>query len=515
MKKRAIISLTDKTGAVEFAQGLVALGYEIISTGGTARVLTDAGINVIGVSDITGFPECLDGRVKTLHPNIHAGVLAVRSNPEHMDQLVQLGVDPIDIVAINLYPFKATILKDGVTRREAIENIDIGGPTMLRAAAKNYQDVTVIVDPADYTAVLDELRTSGAVSSETKLRLAYKVFEHTSAYDALISAYLRSECGADIFPEKLTLTYEKAQNMRYGENPGQRAAFYKEVGKGLEGTLTAAIQLHGKELSYNNINDANGALDAIKEFSEPCVVAVKHANPCGIGIADTLHEAYLKAYNADPVSIFGGIVAANRTVDAQTATLMSKIFLEIVLAPDYTEEALEILKQKKNLRIMRLPAISMPNRKAMLDMKKVAGGLLVQEYNEGICEESELKFVTENRPTEEQMKDLLFAMKAVKHTKSNGIVLAKGGGTVGIGPGQTNRITALELAIKYAGEKVKGSVMASDAFFPFDDCVKAAAAAGISAIIQPGGSIRDKDSIDACNKYGIAMVFTGRRHFKH
>lgn len=515
MKKRAIISLTDKTGVVEFARGLAALGYEIISTGGTARVLAEAGIAVVGVSDITGFPECLDGRVKTLHPNIHAGVLAIRSNPEHMRQLAELGVEPIDIVAINLYPFKATILKDGVTREEAIENIDIGGPTLLRAAAKNYQDVAVIVDPADYDSVLGELRETGAVGLDTKLKLAYKVFEHTSAYDALIAGYLRAECGADIFPDKLTLTYEKVQDMRYGENPGQKAAFYKEVGKGLEGTLAAALQLHGKELSYNNINDANGALDAVKEFSEPCVVAVKHANPCGIGVADTIYEAYIKAYNADPVSIFGGIVAANRTIDAGTAAEMSKIFLEIVIAPDYTGEALEILKQKKNLRILKLPAIAKPNVKAMLDMKKVAGGLLVQAYNEGIYDEADLQFVTEKRPTEEQMQDLLFAMKAVKHTKSNAIVLAKGGATVGVGPGQTNRITALELAIKYAGGKAKGAVMASDAFFPFSDCVEAAAAAGIAAIIQPGGSIRDQDSIDACNKYGIAMVFTGRRHFKH
>lgn len=521
MKKRAIISLTDKTGVVEFAKELVDLGYEILSTGGTWKVIHEAGIPVTQVSDVTGFPECLDGRVKTLHPMIHAGILAMRSNPEHMAQLKKLGVTPIDIVAINLYPFKETILKPDVTREEAIENIDIGGPTMLRAAAKNYQDVSVIVDPGDYSVVIDELKSKGKVSVETNLKLAYKVFNHTAAYDALIQSYLCRETGSDIFPDKLTLTFEKAQDMRYGENPHQRGAFYREIGNGFEGTLAAAKQLHGKELSYNNINDTNGALDCLKEFDEPCVVAVKHANPCGVGIGKNIFEAYKKAYLADPVSIYGGIVACNREVDADTAREINKIFVEIVVAPSYTDEALNILSTKKNIRILLLPEIRKSNS-GMMDMKKVAGGLLIQEHDDGVLDEDKLVVVTEKAPSEKELEDMKFAMKVVKHTKSNGIVLAKDNVTTGVGPGQTNRITALELAIKYANETIgaeqgraAGSVMASDAFFPFSDCVEAAAKAGITAIIQPGGSIRDQESIDACNKHGISMVFTGIRHFKH
>ncbi len=522
MKKRAIISLTDKTGVVEFAKELDALGYEILSTGGTWKVIHEAGVPVTQVSDVTGFPECLDGRVKTLHPMIHAGILAMRSNPEHMAQIEKLGVTPIDIVAINLYAFKDTILKPNVTREDAIENIDIGGPTMLRAAAKNYQDVSVIVDPADYATVVDELKSNGKVSVETNLKLAYKVFNHTAAYDTLIQSYLRKQTGMPLFPEKLSLTYEKVQDMRYGENPEQAGAFYREIGNEFGGTLAQAEQLHGKELSYNNINDTNGALECLKEFDEPCVVAVKHANPCGVGVASDIYGAYMNAYKADPVSIFGGIIACNREVDAATANEINKIFVEIVVAPSYTDEALEILKAKKNIRILRLPEICKPNTKDMLDMKKVAGGLLIQERDIGVLDEAELKVVTEKAPTEAELADLKFAMKVVKHTKSNAIVLAKDGVTTGIGPGQTNRITALELAIRYADtlegaeqNRAAGSVMASDAFFPFSDCVEAAHKAGITAIIQPGGSIRDQDSIDACNKYGIAMVFTGRRHFKH
>lgn len=517
MKKRALISLSDKTGVLDFARGLLAMDYEIISTGGTAKYLTENGVPVISVSDITGFPECLDGRVKTLDPHIHAGILAMRSNPAHMAQLGSLGINTIDIVAVNLYPFKATILKDGVTREEAIENIDIGGPTMIRAAAKNWQDVAVIVDSADYAAVIAELQADGEVSRETKLKLAYKVFEHTSAYDALIAAYLRKQTGGELFPDSLTLTFEKVQSMRYGENPHQKAAFYREVGRGFEGTLVSAEQLWGKELSYNNINDANGALDTLKEFGTelPCAVAVKHANPCGVGVADTLLAAYKKAFDSDPVSIYGGIAALNRTVDGEVAAELHKNFFEIIIAPDYTVEALEILQTKKNLRILKLPAIAAPNRADMLDMKKVAGGLLVQELNTELYDDADVKVVTVAKPTAEQLTDMKFGMKCVKHTKSNGIVLVKDGMTVGVGPGQTNRITALELALKYAGERAKGSVLASDAYFPFDDCVEAAAKAGIAAIVQPGGSIRDEDSIKACDKYGIPMVFTGKRHFKH
>ena len=506
--------MSDKTGIVDFARKLEELGYEVVSTGGTARTLTENGVSVTGISEVTGFPECLDGRVKTLHPAVHAGILAMRSNPEHMAQLQELGITPIDVVAINLYPFKQTILKEGVTLEEAIENIDIGGPTMIRAAAKNWQDVAVIVDPSDYDAVIEGLK-NGDLSRETKFRLAAKVFEHTAAYDALISSYLRKQMGGDPFPEELTLTFEKVQQMRYGENPHQKGAFYREIGAAAN-TLAAAKQLHGKELSYNNVNDANGALEILKEFGteKPCAVAVKHTNPCGVGVGDTLLEAYLNAYNSDPVSIYGGIVALNRKVDLVTAEELAKIFLEIIIAPGFDEDAFERLAKKKNIRLMELPACAEPNQPGTLDMKKVAGGLLVQELDtQLLCDE--MKVVTKRAPTDAEMKELLFAWKVVKQTKSNAIVLAKDQATVGVGPGQTNRVTALDLAIRYAGDKANGSVMASDAFFPFSDCVELAAKHGITAIIQPGGSIRDEDSIKAADEAGIAMVFTGVRHFKH
>lgn len=516
MKKRAVLSVSDKSGITEFAKELEALGYEIVSTGGTAKAIRDAGTQVTNVSDITGFPECLDGRVKTLHPKIHAGILAMRSNPEHMKQLDELGVTPIDIVAINLYPFKQTILKDGVTLEQAIENIDIGGPTMIRAAAKNWQDVTVIVDPEDYKTVIDELKAGGEVSKETKFRLAGKVFEHTSQYDTLISDYLRKQRGASPFTDTLTLTFEKVQDMRYGENPHQKGAFYKEIGKN-DNVLSAAKQLHGKALSYNNIGDTNGALDIIKEFGYdvPAAVAVKHANPCGVATGKDLHEAYLRAYEADSVSIFGGIVALNREVDKATAEEMAKIFLEIIIAPSFSKEAFDILTKKKNIRLLELPNLAKPNAKGTLDMKKVVGGLLVQDLDTELLNEADVKCVTKRKPTAKEIEDLKFVWKVVKHTKSNAIALAKDNQTVGVGPGQANRITALELAIKYGGDKVKGSVMGSDAFFPFSDCVEAAEKAGITAIIQPGGSIRDADSIKAADKAGIAMLFTGMRHFKH
>ncbi len=516
-KKRVLISVSDKTGAVEFARGLAKLGYEIVSTGGTAKALTQAGVENTEVSRITGFPECLDGRVKTLHPMIHAGILAMRGNPAHMEQIKELGVTPIDIVAINLYPFKETILKDGVTLEDAVENIDIGGPTMIRAAAKNWQDVAVVVDPGDYPKILEQLEQGKELSRELKFKLAAKVFEHTAAYDALIANYLRGQCeDTPLFPERLTCTYEKVQEMRYGENPHQQGAFYREVGK-KGNVLSAAKQLHGKELSFNNINDANGALDTLKEFGseKPCAVAVKHANPCGVGLGDTLLEAYQNAYDSDPVSIFGGIVALNREVDAPTAQKMSEIFLEIILAPAFSAEALEILEQKKNIRLLELPTLAQSNTPGMLDMKKVAGGLLVQELDTQLMNEDAIKVVTKRAPTAGEMEQLRLAWKVVKHVKSNAIVLAKENGTVGVGPGQTNRITALELAVKYAGNNAKGSVMASDAFFPFSDCVELAAKAGITAIIQPGGAMRDEDSIKACDEAGIAMVFTGMRHFKH
>ena len=512
MKKRALVSVSDKTGIVEFCKRLIACDFEIISTGGTAKALEEAGLPVIGISEITGFPECLDGRVKTLHPNVHAGLLAMRSNPEHMEQLEKLGVNTIDVVAVNLYPFKATISKPGVSFADAVENIDIGGPTMIRAAAKNYQDVAVVVDPKDYERVLSELE-AGEITLETKKYLQYKVFAHTAVYDSMISNYLAEQLGIR-YPDSITFAYEKAQDMRYGENPHQGASYYSEEFI-RAGSLSKAKQLWGKELSYNNINDANGALELVKEFDEPCVVASKHANPCGVGVGETVHEAYIKAYESDPVSVFGGILAINRVVDAATAAEINKIFIEIVIAEGFTQEALDILTTKKNIRLLELPDIRERREKSAYDMKKVYGGLLVQDYDETLFKEENVKVVTERAPTEEEMKALLFNWKVVKYTKSNAIVIGVKDRTTGIGMGQTNRIWAAQQAIEHAGDKAKGSVMASDAFFPFPDCVEECVKAGITAIIQPGGSLRDQLSIDACNAAGIAMIFVGDRHFRH
>lgn len=537
MKKRALVSVSDKAGVVDFCKGLVECGFEIISTGGTAKALKDAGLKVIGISDITGFPECLDGRVKTLHPNVHAGLLAMRSNPEHMAQLEKLNINTIDVVCVNLYPFKATLQK-GADFAECVENIDIGGPTMIRAAAKNYQDVAVIVDPKDYAKVLSELKCGG-VTLETKKYLQYKVFAHTAVYDSLISNYLASQLNIT-FPDEVTFAYEKAQDMRYGENPQQQAVFYNEqfIRKG---SLSSAKQLWGKELSYNNVNDANGALELLKEFgATPAVVACKHANPCGVGTGKSVHEAYLRAYESDPVSVFGGILAINGEVDKDTATEINKIFIEIVMAPSYSDAALEILKQKKNIRLLQIDDIAARREDTAFDMKKVYGGLLVQQYDESLIHGEDtslfkkkaevevstlpsgkektvygLGVVTDRAPTKAEIEAMLFAWKVVKHTKSNAIVIGKKGRTTGIGMGQTNRIWAAQQAIAHAGKEAKGSVMASDAFFPFPDCVEECVKAGVTAIIQPGGSIQDKASVEACNAAGIAMVFVGDRHFKH
>ncbi len=516
---RALISVSDKTGIVEFAKELVNLGIEIISTGGTYKKLKEEGIEAIEISELTGFPECLDGRVKTLHPIVHAGLLAMRSNEEHMKTLKELNIETIDFVIVNLYPFKATVLKPDVTRAEAVENIDIGGPTMLRAAAKNYQDVAVVVDPADYQVVLDELKASKEVSLDTKFYLMQKVFEHTANYDTMIMTYLRKERGETSFPQTLTLTYEKVQEMRYGENSHQKAALYKEIAN-LKGSLTCANQLHGKELSYNNINDTNGALELLKEFEEPTVVACKHGNPCGVGSADNIYDAWRKAYEADKTSIFGGIVVANRTIDEKIAADINSMFMEVVVAPSYTDEAKEILCQKKNIRILELPDISEKQPADALDMKKINGGMVVQSIDNQLYNEEELTVVTDRKPTEKEMEDLKFAWKVVKYVKSNGIALAKDKQSIGIGPGQVNRIWATEQSIEHANTQIgegtcEGAVLASDAFFPFDDCVEAAAKAGITAIIQPGGANRDQDSIDKCNEHGIAMVFTNMRHFRH
>ena len=515
---RALISVSDKTGIVELAKELTALGVEIISTGGTYKKLTEEGVKAIEISELTGFPECLDGRVKTLHPIVHAGLLAMRSNPAHMKQLEELNIETIDIVIVNLYPFKATIMKEGVTRDDAVENIDIGGPTMLRGAAKNYQDVAVVVDPRDYETVLTELKENGSVSLDTKFYLMQKVFMHTSNYDTMIADYLKKEREDYSLPETLTMTFEKVQDMRYGENPHQQAAFYREVGK-QTGSLVDAKQYNGKELSFNNINDTNGALELLKEFTEPTVVACKHGNPCGVGSADTIEEAWTKAFEADKTSIFGGIVVLNREVTAEVASQMKEIFLEVIVAPSYTEEALAILCEKKNVRVLELKDIEVPQKETALDLKKVNGGLIVQTIDSKLIGD-ELQVVTEKAPTPEQMEDLLFAWKVVKFTKSNGIAVAKNKQSVGIGPGQVNRIWATKQCFEHAEELIsadatKGAVMASDAFFPFPDCVEAAHEAGITAIIQPGGAMRDQMSIDKCNEYCIAMVFTGMRHFKH
>jgi phosphoribosylaminoimidazolecarboxamide formyltransferase/IMP cyclohydrolase len=509
---RALISVSDKSGVLEFAKTLEELGVEIISTGGTARLLEENKIKVTGISDVTGFPECLDGRVKTLHPSIHGGILAMRDNPAHMEKLQELNIQPIDIVAVNLYPFKETISKEGVSLEEAVENIDIGGPTMIRAAAKNYKDVAVITDPVDYKTVIDQLKDKGSVDVDVKYDLALKVFQHTANYDAMISAYLKEQAGKETMDETLTVTFEKVQDLRYGENPHQKAAFYKEVGK-QSGTLVDAVQLHGKELSYNNINDTNGALEALKEFyGTPTVVAVKHANPCGVGSADSIYEAFIKAYEGDPVSIFGGIVVANGEIDKKTAEKINELFIEVLVAPSYSEEALEVLTKKKNIRILKLEGIE--KRYQGYELKKVMGGILLQDTDSVLLGE-DLKVVTKRQPTKEEMEDLIFAWKVVKNTKSNGISLAKDKMLIANGPGQVSRIWALQNAIRQGGESLIGSVLASDAFFPFEDSVEAANKAGVTAIIQPGGSIRDEDSIKLCDKYGIAMVFTGMRHFKH
>lgn len=510
-QKRALISVSNKDGVAEFAAALSKLGYEIVSTGGTKRALEEAGIPVTGVSDITGFPEILEGRVKTLNPKIHGGLLAKLGDPSHRQQLEEHGIVPIGVVCVNLYPFKETISRPGTSVDDAIENIDIGGPSMLRAAAKNHQDVAVVTDPKDYDEVLRQLKETGEVDGSTKRRLAAKVFRHTAAYDALIASYL-TELAGEESPESLTVTYELKDKLRYGENPHQRAAFYKEpLGKG--GSIAEASQLHGKELSYNNINDANAALQIVREFSEPAAVAVKHMNPCGVGTGDTALAAFSQAYDADPVSIFGGIVAFNREVDGRTAEKLHEIFLEIIIAPSFSEEALAILKEKKNLRLLTVSQRGDKNIEK--NLVSIEGGLLVQDPDLHSIENANIVIPTKRQPTEEEWKALKFGWKVVKHVKSNAIVVANGHRTVGIGAGQMNRIGAASIALEQAGDQAAGAAMASDAFFPMDDTVEAAARAGISAIIQPGGSVRDADSIKKADEYGIAMVLTGVRHFKH
>ncbi|WP_430599292.1 bifunctional phosphoribosylaminoimidazolecarboxamide formyltransferase/IMP cyclohydrolase [Enterococcus sp. DIV0179] len=509
---RALISVSDKTGIVDFAKGLIANNIEIISTGGTKKALDQAGVKTISIDEVTGFPEMMDGRVKTLHPKIHGGLLGRRDVVEHMEDMARGEILPIDFVCVNLYPFKETILKPEVTEQEVIENIDIGGPSMLRSGAKNHEFVTVIVDPADYSLVLQELEAHGETQLATRKRLAAKVFRHTAAYDALIAQYL-TEMVDEKEPEKLTLTYERKQDLRYGENSHQEAAFYQSA-LPEEYSIAAAKQVHGKELSFNNIRDADAALRIAREYDEPTVVALKHMNPCGIGTAPTIFEAWNYAFEADPVSIFGGIIVLNREVDVATAEKMHELFLEIIIAPGFTDAALEVLKKKKNLRIL---TISFEQRTASIvdETVSVLGGLLVQNQDLAMEHEEDWTVVTAKKPTMEQMEALAFAWKAVKHVKSNAIVVANEHQTVGIGAGQMNRVGSVKIAIEQAGEKLEGAVLASDAFFPMDDSVEYAATHGIKAIIQPGGSIKDQASIDMANHYDIAMVFTNVRHFRH
>lgn len=509
--KRVLVSVFNKEGIIDFVKELEKLGWKIISTGGTSKILKDAGIEVLDVEVVTGFPEILDGRVKTLNPYIHGGLLYKRNNSSHVDTIKEMEIYPIDMVINNLYPFEETINKIGVSQDEIIENIDIGGPSMIRAAAKNYEDVSVIIDPRDYNLVLEELKFNGETKITTRQYLARKVFNYTAYYDTLISNYF-NEIENIQFPDYLTLGYKSKQELRYGENPHQTAAFYKEVGK-TEGTIAGSTQLHGKELSFNNINDGNGAIEALKEFNEPTVVAVKHANPCGIGSGEDILEAYEKAYECDKVSIFGGIIAANREINEKVAERISELFLEIIIAPSFTEKALNILTQKKNIRLLQIENIE-ERSYLELDMKKVIGGVLVQGRDNKLWNE-DLTVVTKRKPTEKEMEDMLFAWRAAKNVKSNGVVLAKDKATIGIGLGEVNRIWAVQNAIERSGDKAPGGVLASDGFFPFKDSIETLAKAKIAAIIQPGGSLKDSEVIEEADKHGIAMIFTGIRHFKH
>jgi len=516
---RALISVSDKTGIVEFARELAGYGVEILSTGGTAKLLREAGLAVKDVSDFTGFPEMLDGRVKTLHPKVHGGLLGMRGNPEHVATMKEHGIEPIDMVLVNLYPFEATVAKADCSLEDAIENIDIGGPTMLRSAAKNNADVTVLVDPADYRTVLDEMKSGGgAVSKETNFRLAVKVYQHTAAYDGAISNWLGKKLGEEDeqFPPTLTFQFRKAQGMRYGENPHQSAAFYVERDV-REASISTARQLQGKELSYNNIGDTDAALECVKQFSEgPACVIVKHANPCGVAIGSSLLDAYNRAYATDPESAFGGIIAFNGELDEETAQAIAhRQFVEVIIAPKVTPGAVAAVASKKNVRLLECGEWQ-AQQLMRLDFKRVNGGLLVQDADLDL--QSELRVVTSRQPTEQEMTDLLFTWRVAKFVKSNAIVYGRDGMTIGVGAGQMSRVNSARIAAikaEHAKLEVKGAVMASDAFFPFRDGIDNAAAVGISAVIQPGGSMRDEEVIAAANEHGMAMVFTGMRHFRH
>lgn len=512
--KRALISVSDKTGVVEFAKGLINNGFEIVSTGGTYKKLQENDVKVIEIDEITKFPEILDGQVKTLHPMVHAGLLAKRDNAEHMKTLEKLNIQMIDLVCVNLYPFKETISKENVTPEQAIEQIDIGGPSMIRSASKNFKSVYVVIDNNDYQTVLNSIENN---SDDLALRqkLAAKAFRHTAEYDSIIAHYL-SDLNGEEFPDVEVLGYDFHQELRYGENSHQKAAFYQSAMPS-DYSIASAKQLHGKELSFNNIKDADAALRIVADFDKPCVAALKHMNPCGIGVDDeSIYQAWRKAYTADTMSIFGGIVAVNREVTKEIAEEMHKIFLEIVIAPSFTAEALEILEAKKNIRLMTLD-FSKAQEADKHEYVSVMGGLLVQERDTTVDKIDEFKVVTKKAPTKEEMKALLFGQQVVKHVKSNAIVITTTDKTLGVGAGQMNRIGSVKIAIEQEelADEHAPLIMASDAFFPMDDCVQYAAEHGITAIIQPGGSIKDQDSIDMADKFGIAMVFTGRRHFKH
>ena len=511
MSKRALVSVSDKTGLVPFVEGLVSLGWEIVATGGTQKLLEDSGVKTVGISEVTGFPEILDGRVKTLHPKVHGGLLARRDIPSHMQTLSEQGITPIDLVCVNLYPFRQTIAKEGVTMEDAIENIDIGGPSMLRSSAKNWKDVTVVCDPADYETVLSELRASGSTSASTRLKLSAKAYTHTAEYDICIARYMREQAG---LTEKLFLEYELKQSLRYGENPHQSAKFYAGAEK-CSYALPFAEQIQGKELSYNNIQDANAALCVLRDFSEPFCVALKHMNPCGAAIGATIEEAWQAAYEADKVSIYGGIVAVNRELTADVAAGMKPIFLEIVIAPSFSPEALEILSSKKNLRVLKVDMT--PDSNPQMQYISVCGGMLAQQLDTCMESLTPQMCVTKAKPTEAQMRDLDFGWRIVKHVKSNAIAVVRDGHTIGVGAGQTNRVGSAEIALKQAREAgyTDGLVLASDGFLPFDDTVSLAAQYGVSAIVQPGGSIRDNDAVAKADECGITMLMTGVRHFKH
>jgi phosphoribosylaminoimidazolecarboxamide formyltransferase/IMP cyclohydrolase len=523
MIKRALLSVSDKTGLVGFATALASLGIELVSTGGTSAALKAAGLKVKDVSDLTGFPEIMDGRVKTLHPKVHGGLLSIRGNPTHEAQRTQHAIQNIDLLVVNLYPFEETLAR-GAARDEIIENIDVGGPAMIRAAAKNHDSVTVIVDPRDYEMVLNELRENNT-STHLKIRqqLAAKAFSRTASYDAAISLWFNTDLG-NATPDFFALGGVRQQSLRYGENPHQSAALYRQAGG--EHGVGNAKQLQGKELSYNNINDADAALGAIREFgiSEPTCVIVKHANPCGVATGKTLHEAYVKAFACDKTSAFGGIIAFNQKLDGKTAEEISKIFTEVILAPDADADARHILSAKKNLRLLLLPEWQREFSKG-LAIKTIAGGFLVQTSDNANVDQMNLVVVTKRQPTEQEMLDLQFAFRVAKHVKSNAIVFAKNGATVGIGAGQMSRIDSTRIAVRKGEDArevlgldtslVKGSVLASDAFFPFPDGLEAAAAAGATDVIQPGGALKDAEVIAAADKAGLAMVFTGFRHFRH